>query len=247
MKDDCQPYGNKVAIGLGPPYKEIQQYQYNMQVLLCAIKALYADAAALQAAGTGLRPACRHICKGTSARFFERDAQIVHDANNFQPEIRGPSLTSSLDIHSCVVLSTCTNRSLDMANQLCRPCRDLARRQLRALIELNQAPRASVAEITKRSRRQFHQSVARREQKPQSATEPSGFAKVLTGIASAVLPRKAIQPYAIFGATEAIFKACSAPASYKISEELRKKEDVPMTEEGEEVGVGGGVWHDGSS
>lgn len=61
------------------------------------------------------------------------------------------------------------------------------------------------------------------------------------------MPQKATQPYAIFGATETIFKACSAPAAYKISEELRKKEDVPMTEDGEEIGVGGGVWHDGLS
>lgn len=134
-----------------------------------------------------------------------------------------------------------------MATQLCRPCRDLARRQLRALIELNHpVPRASVAEIATRSRRQFHQTAPNREDKPKSASEPSTFSKVLTGIASTILPTKATQPYAIFGATESIYKACSAPAKYTISEELRKKEEVPLTEDGEEIGVGGGVWHDGS-
>ncbi|KAI7773438.1 CBP3-like protein [Diaporthe eres] len=48
----------------------------------------------------------------------------------------------------------------------------------------------------------------------------------------------------IYGGTEAIYKACAAPAAYTISEELRKKEAVPMNEDGE-IGIGGGVWHDG--
>lgn len=133
-----------------------------------------------------------------------------------------------------------------MATLLCRPCRDLARRQLRALIDVHsQGSRASVVEISRISRRQFHQSTPRREEKSQSARGASTFAKVLTGIASTILPQKATQPYAIFGATEAIYKACSAPGKYTISEELRKTNDVPMTEAGEELGVGGGVWHDG--
>lgn len=133
-----------------------------------------------------------------------------------------------------------------MATQVCRPCRALARRQLRALIEVNHpAPRTFVAEMARSSRRQLHQTAARREEKTQPASEPSSFAKVLTGIASTILPQKATQPYAIYGATEAIYKACSAPAKYTISEELRKKENVPMTEDGEEIGVGGGVWHKG--
>lgn len=134
-----------------------------------------------------------------------------------------------------------------MSIHICRPCRDLARRQLRALVELNQVPRAAapVAEIARSSRRQFHRTTAHRERNPQRQSEPSTFAKALTGIASAVLPRQVTQPYAIFGATESIYKACSAPAAYKISEELRKKEEVPTTEDGEELGIGGGVWHDG--
>lgn len=62
---------------------------------------------------------------------------------------------------------------------------------------------------------------------------------------SKVLPNKAIQPYQIFGATESFYKACAAPVAYKISPELRKKEEVPLTDDGEEVGIGGGVWHNG--
>lgn len=68
----------------------------------------------------------------------------------------------------------------------------------------------------------------------------------MLGIASKILPSKAVQPYQIFGATESIYKACAAPATYKILPDLRKKEEVPLTEDGEELGVGGGVWHDGT-
>lgn len=133
-----------------------------------------------------------------------------------------------------------------MATQLCRPCRDLARRQLRVLIDArSQSSRASVAEIARNPRRHFHQSTPRREEKSQSASGPSTFAKVLQSIGSTILPKRATQPYAIFGATEAIYKACSEPVKYTISEELRKTNDVPMTEIGEELGVGGGVWHEG--
>lgn len=134
-----------------------------------------------------------------------------------------------------------------MTAQICRPCRDLARRQLRALIEVHHpVPRASIAEIASASRRQYHQTAPRRNEQSQPEREPSTFAKAIASVGSAILPKKATQPYAIFGATDLIYKACSAPANYIISPELRKTDDVPKTEDGEEIGVGGGVWHDGS-
>lgn len=136
-----------------------------------------------------------------------------------------------------------------MADRLCRPCRDVARRQLRLLRELNRpsvSQRAAIAEIARTSTRQFHQTAPTRSQgSPQPEKQP-GVAQTLLGIASKILPSKAVQPYQIFGATESIYKACAVPAKYKIAPELRKKEEVPLTEDGEELGVGGGVWHDGT-
>ena len=135
-----------------------------------------------------------------------------------------------------------------MADRLCRPCRDVARRQLRLLRDLNRPSvgrRAAVAEIARTSARQFHQTAPSRSQNPPQPEKQPGIAQTLLGIASKILPSKAVQPYQIYGATESIYKACSAPANYKISPELRKKEEVPMTEDGEEIGIGGGVWHDG--
>lgn len=136
-----------------------------------------------------------------------------------------------------------------MTDRLCRPCRELARRQLRALIELNHAPRASVASIANHARRSFHQSAAFRSQNPPQ--ESSGFRKVMAQVATSLLPARAVQPYLLFGATEQIYKACSEPAMYKISEELRKQEEVPLTENGEEIGVSaakdGSVWHQGAN
>jgi hypothetical protein len=137
-----------------------------------------------------------------------------------------------------------------MADRICRPCRALARRQLRLLNELNQAPstfqRASIADITRSPKRQFHQTVPSRQQNAPQPQKPAGLGRILVAVLSNLLPNKAIQPYQIFGATESIYKACAAPVAYKISPELRKKEEVPMTEDGEEIGIGGGVWHDGT-
>lgn len=97
------------------------------------------------------------------------------------------------------------------------------------------------------SRRQFHQTVPGRQQNAKQPESSIGLGKLLLGIATSILPAKTVQPYQIYGATESIYKACAAPVAYKISPELRKKEDVPMTDDGEEVGTGGGVWHDGMS
>lgn len=136
-----------------------------------------------------------------------------------------------------------------MADRLCRPCRDVARRQLRLMRDLNRpsvGQRAAVAEIARSSTRQFHQTAPSRSQGSPQPEKQAGVAQTLLGIASKILPSKAVQPYQIFGATESIYKACAAPANYKISPELRKKEEVPLTEDGEELGVGGGVWHDGT-
>ncbi|KJR88747.1 uncharacterized protein SPSK_07716 [Sporothrix schenckii 1099-18] len=52
------------------------------------------------------------------------------------------------------------------------------------------------------------------------------------------------EPYGAFGVTRAIYQKCTRPAAYDISEETRRNDQVPTTEDGEELGVGGGVWHD---
>ncbi|KIH93003.1 ubiquinol-cytochrome C chaperone [Sporothrix brasiliensis 5110] len=49
------------------------------------------------------------------------------------------------------------------------------------------------------------------------------------------------EPYGAFGVTRAIYQKCTRPAAYDISEETRRNDQVPTTEDGEELGVGGGV------
>jgi hypothetical protein len=51
--------------------------------------------------------------------------------------------------------------------------------------------------------------------------------------------------YYVFGATERIYKTCGAQADYRITEADRKEGKIRETEEGEEIGMGGGMWHDG--
>ncbi|KAJ0108606.1 ubiquinol cytochrome-c reductase assembly protein Cbp3 [Diaporthe amygdali] len=185
----------------------------------------------------------KHVYKDSCSNIFDVDALSVNDIYNRDLRASTAGFALSADSPSSQPI-----QFQDMADRLCRPCRDVARRQLRLLRELNRAPtvsqRATVAEIARASTRQFHQTAPSRSQgSPQSEKQP-GIAQTLLGIASKLLPSKAVQPYQIFGATESIYKACAAPATYKIPPELRKKEEVTLAENGEEVGVGGGVWHD---
>lgn len=57
-------------------------------------------------------------------------------------------------------------------------------------------------------------------------------------------PRTA-QPYMVYGATKRIYDACSAQAAYTVPKESRTNGTLRRGEDGEEIGVGGGIWHDG--
>ncbi|KAK0630613.1 ubiquinol-cytochrome C chaperone-domain-containing protein [Bombardia bombarda] len=52
------------------------------------------------------------------------------------------------------------------------------------------------------------------------------------------------QPYLVYRTTERLVKACASKADYKISSEERKAGTVKQTADGEEIGTGGGMWHD---
>ncbi|KAK4167578.1 CBP3-like protein [Cladorrhinum sp. PSN259] len=53
-------------------------------------------------------------------------------------------------------------------------------------------------------------------------------------------------PYFIYTSTERLYKACAAQADYDISKEARKKGQLKLTEEGEEIGTSKtkNPWHD---
>ena len=57
--------------------------------------------------------------------------------------------------------------------------------------------------------------------------------------------KRTIEPYGIFGATRRMYQKCTAQGAYKISEEARRNEDVPTTDDGEEIGSGTTIWHSG--
>lgn len=50
--------------------------------------------------------------------------------------------------------------------------------------------------------------------------------------------------YTAFGATEELYKTCGAQANYSIPQALDPDAEMPKTEEGEDLGVGKGWWHD---
>ncbi|KAJ9155012.1 CBP3-like protein [Pleurostoma richardsiae] len=129
-----------------------------------------------------------------------------------------------------------------MASRTCPSCRDILRQQARLIAELRPRPnvrlnrRGAAFEAAKGSRRLLHQT-RRLQQDPES--DPSLIRSVFSKFAG-----KTAHGYQVYGATEQIYKACAGQAPYTISEEDRKNETVPTTDEGEEIGVGGGMWHD---
>lgn len=52
--------------------------------------------------------------------------------------------------------------------------------------------------------------------------------------------------YTAYGVTEGLFKQCSAQADYTIPQAAEEDFEMPKTAEGEDLGIGGGWWHQGS-
>lgn len=58
---------------------------------------------------------------------------------------------------------------------------------------------------------------------------------------------KATETYTAYGATENLYKECAAQANYSITQEPNSEEQMPKTEDGEDLGVGDGWWLQGRS
>lgn len=56
-----------------------------------------------------------------------------------------------------------------------------------------------------------------------------------------------MQPYRVIAATMTIYRACAREAIYKIDPAAVAADTIAKTEEGEHIGEGGGMWHDGTA
>ncbi|GKT43879.1 protein CBP3, mitochondrial [Colletotrichum spaethianum] len=137
-----------------------------------------------------------------------------------------------------------------MACQSCRYQARLLARSLRATADLA-SPQNSLAATARRtapaapaasamttppSRRYFSQTPTRRNQAP-----PTGLKQAIASGMMAAAP-KTMAATLTTSRLEALYKICSSPALYKISEQERAKDMVRMTAEGEEVGDPVGPW-----
>jgi cytochrome b pre-mRNA-processing protein 3 len=59
------------------------------------------------------------------------------------------------------------------------------------------------------------------------------------------LVQRTAAPYQVHQATEIIYKTCARQATYTISQTDRRNGTVAKTEEGEEIGEGSTMWHEG--
>jgi cytochrome b pre-mRNA-processing protein 3 len=51
--------------------------------------------------------------------------------------------------------------------------------------------------------------------------------------------------YTAYGSTEILYKECAAKADYSIPQAKDEDADIPVTEDGEHLGVGESWWHTG--
>lgn len=145
-----------------------------------------------------------------------------------------------------------------MACQSCRYQARLLARSLRATADLASASpfqQPSIAATSRRTalttsktgsaattatamgRRHFSQTATRRDAAPSSG----GLKQAIASGMMAAAP-KTMAATLTTSRLEALYKICSSPALYKISEQERAKDMVRMTAEGEEVGDPIGPW-----
>ncbi|KAG7051423.1 putative 3-oxoacyl-[acyl-carrier-protein] synthase [Colletotrichum scovillei] len=142
-----------------------------------------------------------------------------------------------------------------MACQSCRYQARLLARSLRATADLSPSQQTSIAATARRAaalttsktggpaatttmgRRHFSQTATRRDAAPSSG----GLKQAIASGMMAAAP-KTMAATLTTSRLEALYKICSSPALYKISEQERAKDMVRMTAEGEEVGDPIGPW-----
>lgn len=75
--------------------------------------------------------------------------------------------------------------------------------------------------------------------------------RIRTGISPSYTTKRGISDsdstYISYGIADRLFTNCSKQADYSISKKLRKADQVPKAESGEEIGEGSGWWYEGES
>lgn len=144
----------------------------------------------------------------------------------------------------------------------CRACNNIARLTLRSTVDSSFATTSrrtllrTVAATTPSRRihtsRSLRQTENKKENDEADLHRPPGPEDKFLGrdLARQLASRasKSTQgTYAIYGASELIYKTCTAQAAYDITSKDREAGKITLGPDGEEVGIGGGMWHDGLS
>jgi hypothetical protein len=107
-------------------------------------------------------------------------------------------------------------------------------------ISSRRSNRTSSSTTTVPARRSLHTTVASRQKEIKSE------AKSALGKLQGVLAGTTTS-YLIYGASEKMYKTCSAQANYSITEQDRKDGKITLGPDGEDVGISsGGIWHKGT-
>jgi cytochrome b pre-mRNA-processing protein 3 len=99
--------------------------------------------------------------------------------------------------------------------------------------EPNETPRSSIPPVTPE----------RAERTAKLTTPTPASLKVAAEIKK--VAGRATETYTAYGSTEILYKECARQADYKIPQAGKDDEEMPKTENGEDLGVGEGWWHTG--
>ena len=76
-------------------------------------------------------------------------------------------------------------------------------------------------------------------------TPTVGSLKVAGGLQK--IAGRSTETYTAYGATEIMYEECAMQANYSIPQAKNLDEEMPKTEDGEDLGVGEGWWYSGTS
>jgi hypothetical protein len=104
----------------------------------------------------------------------------------------------------------------------------------------------SFAACSRRSAGLAPESKPQQEEKLEVRPEPQD--STVVRIAKQLRKHAAAQTetYVAYGGTRELFRECAKHATYTVPQASQKDAEIPKTAEGEDIGVGGGWWHDGT-
>ncbi|KAI9055672.1 hypothetical protein LZ554_000615 [Drepanopeziza brunnea f. sp. 'monogermtubi'] len=142
-----------------------------------------------------------------------------------------------------------------MASKSCSSCLRALQKQSRSISQVwilkNTAPRLFTTTSTRNVEAMPPNTPPNLSIPPVAAVQPEGrskptlrdtAARKAAAVIKSSLSKSTTETYTAYGATELLYKDCAQQADYTITQAQNEDEEMPKTEDGEDLGVGEGWW-----